>query len=95
MSLCNSSSPCESPKLDNISEINEKHRDNCISTTSNPIQPDNERQFTKTAKQRSRVKDVQVVSVIQADPDETTHLINTGVTSSNINEVIHTMNKEN
>ena len=92
---CNGSSPCESPKLDNISEINEERRDTCISTTSNPIQSDNERQFTKLAKQRSRVKDVQVDSVIQADPDETTHLTNTGVTSSNINEVSHIINKEN
>ena len=35
------------------------------------------------------MKDVQVDSVIQADPDETTHLINTGVTSSNKNEINH------
>ena len=90
-----SSSPCESPKLDNISEINEERRNTCISTTSNPIQSDNKRQFTKFAKKRSRVKDVQIDSVIQADPDETTHLTNTGVTSSNINEVSHIMNKEN
>ena len=34
-------------------------------------------------------------SVIQADPNETTHLTNTGVTSSNKNEVRHIMNKEN
>ena len=33
---CNGSSPCESPKLDNISEINEERRNTCISTTSNP-----------------------------------------------------------
>ena len=74
---------------------NEVGCDTCTSTTSNLIQPDNERQFTKLAKQRSRVKYVQVDSVIQADPDETTHLINTGVTSSNINEMSHIMNKEN
>ena len=37
----------------------------------------------------------QVDSVIQADPDETMHLINTGVTSSNINEASRIMNKEN
>ena len=92
---CNSSGPCKSPKLDIISVTNEERRDTCISTTSNPIQPDNERQFTKLAKQRSKVKDAQVDSVIQVDPDETTHLINTGVTSSNINEVSHIMNKEN
>ena len=90
-----SSSPCESPKLDNISEINEERRNTCISTTSNPIQSDNKRQFTKFAKKRSRVKDVQIDSVIQADPDETTHLTNTGVTSSNTNEVSHKINKEN
>ena len=41
------------------------------------------------------MKDVQVDSVIQADPDETTHLTNTGVTSSNINELSHIINKEN
>ena len=41
------------------------------------------------------MKNLQVDSVIQADPDETTHLTNIGVTSSNINEVSHTMNKEN
>ena len=91
---CNSSSPCESPKLDNISEINEERRDTSISTTSNPIQSDN-CQFTKFAKQKSRVKDVQFDSVIQAHPDETIHLTNTGVESSNINEMSHTMNKEN
>ena len=50
---CNGSSPCESPKLDNISEINEECRDTCISTASNPIQSDNECQFTKLVKQRS------------------------------------------
>ena len=92
---CNSSNPCESLKLDNISEINDERRDTCNSITSYPIQSDNERQFTKLAKQKSRVKDVQVDSVIEADPDETTHLTNTGVTSSNINEVSHIMNKEN
>ena len=47
---CNGSSPCESPKLGNISEINEERRDTCISTTLNPIQSDNECQFTKLAK---------------------------------------------
>ena len=93
---CNSSSPCESPKLDNISETNEERRDICTFTTSNPIQSDNERQFTKLAKQKSRVKDIQVDSVIQADPDETTtHLTNTGFISLNINEMSHIMNKEN
>ena len=84
---CNGSSPCQNLKLENISEINEEHRDTCIST--------NERQFTKLAKQRSRAKDVQVDSIIQADPDDTTHLTNTGVTFSNINEVSHIINKEN
>ena len=39
---------------------------------------------------------MQVDSDIQADPDETTHLTNTGVTSSNTNtKVSHIMNKEN
>ena len=33
--------------------------------------------------------------VIQADSDETTHLTNTGVTSSNINEVSRIIHKEN
>ena len=92
---CNSSSPCETPKLDNISEVNEEHCDTCIFTTSNSIQSDNNHQFTKLAKQKSRVKDVQVDSVNQAHPDETKHLPNTGVTSSNINEMSHIINKEN
>ena len=74
---------------------NEERCDTCIFTTSNPIQPDNECQFTKLAKQKSKVKDIQIDSVIQADPDETTHLTNTEVTSSNINEMSHIMNKEN
>ena len=47
---CNGSSPYESPKLENISEINEERRDTCISTTLNPIQSGNECQFTKLAK---------------------------------------------
>ena len=73
-----------------------KHRDTCISTTSNPVHSDNERQFTKLAKKRSRVKDVKGDSAIQPDPNpETTHLTNTGVTSSNMNEVSHILNKEN
>ena len=55
-----SSSLCESPKLDNISEKNEERRDTYVSTTTNPIQSDNERQFTKLAKQKSRVKDIQI-----------------------------------
>ena len=41
------------------------------------------------------MKDVQVDSVIQAGPDETTHLTKIGDTFSNINEVSHIMNKEN
>ena len=73
----------------------EERRDTCISTTSNPIQSDNERQFTKLPKQKSRVKDIQIDSVIQAHPDETTHLTNTEATSSNINDMSHVMNKEN
>ena len=95
---CNSSSPCERPKLDNISGVNEEHCDTCIFTTSNSIQSDNNHQFnnqfTKLAKQKSRVKDVPVDSVNQAHPDETKHLTNTGVTSSNINEMSHIINKE-
>ena len=90
---CKSRSPCESPKLDNISE--KERRDTCISTTSNSIQSNNDRQFTKLAKQKSRVKEIQIDSVIQAHTDETTHLTNTEVTSSNINEMSHVMNKEN
>ena len=66
-----------------------------ISTTSNPIQSDNERQFTKLAKQKSRVKVIQIDSAIQAHPDERTHLTNTEVTFSNINEMSHVMSKEN
>ena len=63
-----SSSPCESSKIDNISEINEERRDTCILTTSNPIKSDNNCQFTKLAKQKSRVKDVQADSVIVSPP---------------------------
>ena len=70
---CNSSSPCESSKIDNISEINEERRDTCIWTTSNPIKSDNNCQFTKLAKQKSRVKDVQADSAIQAHPDDDQH----------------------
>ena len=84
---CKSSSPCESPKFDNISERNGERRDTCISTTSHSI--------PKLARQKSRVKDMKIDSVIQADPDETTHLTNTKVTSSDINEMRHITNKEN
>ena len=38
---------------------------------------------------------MKIDSVIQADPDETTHLTNTKVTSSDINEMRHITNKEN
>ena len=62
---CKSISPCESPKFENISEKNEERRDTCTSTTSNPIQSDNERQFTKLAKKKSRVKDIQIDSVFK------------------------------
>ena len=41
------------------------------------------------------MKDIQIDTVIQADPDERTHLTSTEVTSSNINEMSHVMNKEN
>ena len=74
---------------------NKERRDTCISTTSNPAQSDNERQSTKLAKQKSRVKDIKIDGVIQAHPDERTHLTNTQVTSPNINEMSHVMNKEN
>ena len=74
---------------------NEERCDTSIFTTSNPIQLDNECQFTKLSKQKSRVKDIQIDNVIQADPDETTHLTNTEITSSNINEMSHIINKEN
>ena len=50
---CKSISSCESPKLDNISEKNEERRDTCIFITLNPIKLNNERQFTKLAKQKS------------------------------------------
>ena len=42
-----------------------------------------------------RVKDIQIDDVIQAHPDERTHLTNTEATSSNINEMSHAMTKEN
>ena len=92
---CKVSSSCESSKLDNISEKNEERHNICMSATSNPIQSYNERQFTKLAKKKSRVKDVQIDSIIQAHPDERTHLTNTEVKSSNITEMSHVMNKEN
>ena len=60
---------------------NEERRDTCIATTSNPVQSDNERQLTKLAKQKSRVKDIQIDRVIQAHPGERTHLTNTEVHS--------------
>ena len=41
------------------------------------------------------MNDIQIDSVIQAHPDETKHLTNTEVTSSNINEMSHVMNKDN
>ena len=41
------------------------------------------------------MKDIQIGSVIQADPVETTHMTNIEVTSSNINEISHIMNKKN
>ena len=80
-----SSSQCESPKLDKSYETNEKCCDTYISITSNAIQSDNDRQFTKLPKQKNRVKDIQTDSVIQAPPNETTHLTNTEVVSSNKN----------
>ena len=94
------SSPCESPKLDKISEKNnEECRDTCISITLNPIQSNNNCQSTKLPKQKSRVNDIQIDSVVQAHPDETTHMTevtsSTKVTSSNVNEMSHVMNKEN
>ena len=76
---CKSGSPCESPKLNKISEKNEEHCDTCMSTSSNPIQSDNECQFTKLARQKSRVKGIQIDSVIQEHADERMHLINTEV----------------
>ena len=86
---CKSSSPCESPKIDNNSEKNEEYCDTSISTNSNPVQSDNERQPTKLAKQNSRVKDIQIDRVIQVHPDERTHLTNTEDTSPDINEMSH------
>ena len=51
--------------------------------------------FTKLPNQKSRVKDIQIDGVIQADLDERTHLINTEVTSSNTNEMSHVITDEN
>ena len=61
----------------------------------NPIQSDNDHQFTKLAKQKRRVKDIQIDSVIQGHPAEIMHLTNIEVTASNINEMSHVINKEN
>ena len=44
---------------------------------------------------KAKMNDVQVDSVVQGDPDETTPLTNEGVTFSNINGVSHTMNNKN
>ena len=52
---------------------NEERCTTYTSTTSNPIQSDNEHQFTKLAKEKSRVKDIQIDSVIQTHPDERMH----------------------
>ena len=55
-------------KVQNSTKILKKNGERpvtCISITSNPIQSDNERQFTKLAKKKSRVKDMQIDSVIQ------------------------------
>ena len=41
------------------------------------------------------MKDIQIDSVIQAHPEERMHLNNTEVTSSDIKEMSHVMNKEN
>ena len=47
-------------------EKNEECRDTCMSTISNSIHSDNDRQFTKLAEQKSRVKEIQIDCVIQA-----------------------------
>ena len=41
------------------------------------------------------MKELQIDRVIQAHPDERTHLTNTEVTFPNINEMSYVMNKEN
>ena len=91
---CKSSSPCESPRLNNNSE--KKWRTSqYLYIHYFKFQSDNECQFTKLAKQISRVKDIQIDSVIQAHPDERMHLTNTEVTSSNINEMGREMKSKN
>ena len=82
-------------KFQNLIEKNEERRDTFISSTSNPIKSDNDHQFTKLAKQKRRVKDIQIDSVIQGLPVEIMHLTNIEVTASNINEMSHVINKEN
>ena len=52
-------------------------RDTCISTASNLIQSSNDGQFTKLAKQKSRMKDIQIDNVILAHPNKTKRLTNT------------------
>ena len=71
-----SSSPCQSLKLNKISKKKE-FRDTCISTASNLIQSSNDGQFTKLAKQKSRMKDIQIDNVILAHPNKTKRLSNT------------------
>ena len=72
-----SSSPCQSLKLNKISEKKKEFRDTFIFTASNLIQSSNDGQFTKLAKQKSRMKDIQIDNVIQAHPNKTKRLTNT------------------
>ena len=75
---CRSSSPCESPKRDKISEKkkNEESCDTCIPITPNPIQSDHNRQFTKLAKKKAEQKIDKLIVFLKHIPDETTHLTN-------------------
>ena len=70
------SSPFQSLKPNKISKKKE-FRDTCISTASNLIQSSSDDQFTKLAKQKSRMKDIQIDNVIQAYLNKTKRLTNT------------------
>ena len=48
---------------------NEERRHTFISNASNPIQAAKEHQFTKLPKQKNKVKDTKIDSVVQAHPD--------------------------
>ena len=79
---CKSSNPCESPKFN----ISEKMKNVAILVYPLLHIPSNQMMIASLQDQqtKSKGKDIQIDSVIQAHPYETTHLTNTEVTSSKI-----------